>query len=226
MYARNSFEQSPLGSTFRRPSPNKLLPSPLFSHTCALLRPHPISFAIHPQNTPGVGLPSVSSQSLFTSAKDPLSLLFPFFVRHPLPPLLPRRPLSPFPATLTHHPCGKSFRCNSYAKTPGGGLTNLQTVSFQNGTNLRTSPTLACPEPRRVAFRQPRGHAASPLHSALTKNTGEGGALISLRTTQSKNEKHHYDNSTLACPEPRRVAASSPITSHRSRITRRVDRRR
>ncbi len=118
MYAQIPFEVPSRASAPPHPPPNKLFPSPLLSHICALL------------------------------------------LLRPLPPLLPRPPLSPFPATLTQ-------------KHRGGWANHLANSPSQNGTNLR--PVLVACRWALVAFPRGTVHTASPLHSALTKNTGEEG---------------------------------------------------
>src|SRR6266852_5605510 len=64
MYARTAFEQSPRASASPHSSSHKFLSSPLLSHRCAHLRPHLLSFDIHPQNTPGWGAPIFTSSPM------------------------------------------------------------------------------------------------------------------------------------------------------------------
>src|SRR6266852_5916942 len=76
MYARTSFEQWRRASVPPHPSSPKPLSSPLLSHRCAHLRPHPLSFDIHPQNTPGWGTPIPTKNFIFTPI-DPLTPILP-----------------------------------------------------------------------------------------------------------------------------------------------------
>ena len=94
------FEQAPLASAPPHSSPNRFLSSPLLSHTCAHLRPHPVSFDIHPQNTRGWGI-YLSAKNFVPSPTDPLSLLFSSAALRPLPPMLPLLPLTPLDSALT-----------------------------------------------------------------------------------------------------------------------------
>src|SRR6266852_1087488 len=160
MLTQALFELPPLASPLPHPAPNQFFSPPLLSHRCAHLRPHLLSFEIHPQNTRGWGI-YLSGKKFSSSPVDPLSLLFSALALRPLPPVLPLPPLSPFSATflpslarqrrgakrrvrvnflvtslsavLTRHPCANSFRCHSYAKTLGG-LTIWSTNPSRNGT--------------------------------------------------------------------------------------------
>src|SRR5450432_3262568 len=53
MYTKHIFERSPFRNL---PIQNTTFLSPLFSHTSALPRPHPLSFDTLPQNTRGWGI--------------------------------------------------------------------------------------------------------------------------------------------------------------------------
>src|SRR6266849_6198047 len=122
MLTQTLFEQPPLASAPPRPSPSKFLSSPLVSHRCAHLRPHPLSFDIHPQNTQGWGI-YLSAKILISSPIDPLSPLFSSSALRPLPPLFPLPPLTPPDSALTK---------NRGEGPPG--LSNLSTNSSRNGT--------------------------------------------------------------------------------------------
>ncbi len=183
MYTQTLFERSLLTSTPLPPSPNKFLSSPLLSHTCAHLRPHPLSFDIHPQNTRGWGIP-ISAKNFVPSPINPLSPSFSSFALRPLPPMLPLFP-SPLSATLARHPCAKSFRCHSYAKTPEGGLTNCSTNPSQNGAKLQrfSAPVAGHWSPSHEARSTP--HLLYILH--LQKTGGGPPGLTNWSTNPSRN---------------------------------------
>src|SRR6266849_2062922 len=120
MLTQTLFEQAPLASAPFPPSPSKFLSTPMLSHRCANLRPHPLSFGIHPQNTRGWGI-YLSAKNFVPSPTDPLSLLFSPSALRPLPPMLPLLPLTPLDSALTK---------NRGEGPPG--LPNLSTNPSQN----------------------------------------------------------------------------------------------
>src|SRR6266852_451611 len=77
----------------------------------------------------------ISTKLNLSPTVDLPSPLFSSFLVHYLLPLLSLPALSSLAATLTRHLSRNSFHCHSYAKTPGGRLTNLLTNPSRNGTS-------------------------------------------------------------------------------------------
>src|SRR6266849_7645978 len=99
---------------------------------------------------------SASRLLLFQQPAPPAPSLSPFFAPLLLQtqPEMPKRfALSSFAATLTRHPCAKSFHCHFYATMSGGGLTNLQTIPSQNESECSYVTSFLTPPAPRCTVR-------------------------------------------------------------------------